>query len=1161
MIVRKYKTLIKLFIIIIIAFNLFGCNLLNANKSLYDYIINMKMVSSYDTNKTIDDFDTITLGEIEQYDDRQDEKQGIEWLLLYKDNEKALLQSKYIIAIEPYTYEWDCPTYEKYLAGDSYEEYNEIGEWVNSQFDNYRLGFIKNNNSNDSISFISPFIYDWLDNTFIDEIFTKEEQDIIMPMDVTEFNHEREKIVNKRKITLMSFYDSEKYYGKLYEQNFFDKKATNSTINNKIRTKATKAVKSFVKQFDNEVIYQKGGNSKVVRLMPDAYYLNTERTNDEGYIQGAHDAVLGINDQGKYEDLEYHGTFSSTSNLFGGGQSEDSISIAGVRPCMWIDLSKAKRFKYKNESEEYVDDLIEKSSVVNYNIDDKNIIFAKTIDEYDDNDTIDDFNTIKFGRFNDKKVNLSYYELLSDNTNDIDIEWIPLEKTDNYILLLSKYVLTSVPYNEDGSRCDFNDSSLYEYLNGKLVDIIFSADEKKKLLRINNYDDTMFILDEKMVKKYFSNSNGIFCPKKVATKIVPNSNLIVNGSKFEHNWNNFNADYIIDTKGDFDGLVKYVDSNGEIYNYGALIDAYKYGIRPAIYLDLHESASELSVNIVNKETKEITDHWSNIYKWSRASISELKNKHKDMQKSNKSASASEIRNENNILNMDESVFLGRYEQDGNLENGAEDIEWNVITRDGDKVLLLSKYIIESEIISDNLHPPIYDDTVVRNKLIGEYYDKFFNNEEKEMIEERVLNNFDCPLKRYYKNKTYQSNDMMFLLSLEDIRRFFGDTNKAIEQLKTKATYYVTDVKDVRRRINDIDINNCYWLRSPGMNEGFASSQPTLDALFGFTSNFTSIESDVNNTWAMVDENGLVKYASSFIELDNSIRGSWYYNKPDYTLKTLGGIRPAIWVNESKLNAYNKNRAINKYIYEDKRFKKKVYNIKDIDKAKCLSEYSSSYSYNDFDTVRFGKYLIDKKLNKYEDIEWFVLDKNDDKIILFSKYILDDMVMWDETLPEDCISGIDVENTKCFKWLNGDFLNKSFSESEQDKILISSNNLKTNHIYYDDSKDFIYDRDVNSKVFLLNKYYIDKYFTYKDDAIGDTRYAINQKISYKDKLLIAERFGTNEVSTYWLIENLTNKTVSDETYDYINKVGLVDNDTSGEDGIRPIIIVDAKKIKK
>ena len=1150
-------------LMLIVVFSTFSCKN-KSGSSLYDYISNMQIISTYDDNKTIEDFDTIILGSIEQYDDRNGEKQGIEWLLMYRDNDKALLQSKYIIAIEPYSYEYSCPTYEEYLKSDSYEEYNEIAEWVNSQFDNYKLEFNKNSGiykqkqdekylnsinklspQNDRDSGKSPFIYDWLDNTFINVIFNNEEQKIIKPLDVTEYNYDREEIIKTRKLTLMTFEDSEKYYGKLSSND------DDSFINNKIRTKATKAVDSFVKNFDNEVIYKKGGVIRNVRLKPDEYYLNTKRTNDEAYIQGAHDAVIGIRCNGFYDDIEYYGTFSSTSNVFGGGDDVESIGIAGVRPCMWIDLKKANSFIYDNKYNKYEDDMVERKTATKYDVNDRDLILIKSIDEYNDDDTIEQFDTVQFGKLNDKKVNSAYFKLESNDTTDIELEWIPLEKTDNYILLLSKYVLFSEPYNKDGSSCSFEESSLCEYLNSELINSIFSDDDKKKLIRWNNFDDKMFIINEDMIKKYFSNSMGLYCPKKASTKVLPKSNLKVNGSKFEHNWNNYNSDYLIDSYGDSDVLIKYVDSNGEINNYGTLLDSYKFGIRPAIYLDLNSVAGDGSVKVIDQNTKELKIDNSKICNLPRASISELKKQYANGARINMT-NRTRI-NKNSIIDSEENIFFGRYEQDGDLTNGEEDIEWNIIARDNGKVLLLSKYIIESEIISNNLHLPIYDDSVVRTKLIGEYYDKFFSNEEKAIIESSVLNNFDCPLKRHGKNKTYKSIDKLFLLSIEEIRKYFGNTAEAIDKLKSKATYYVTNVKNVRRRINDVDIDNCFWLRSPGSNKEFGSSQLTLDY---------TLDIDVNNTWSLIDGNGHLCYYYSYVESDNSLRGSWFNDKKNFQLKTLAGVRPALWVDEIKLIEYSKKHKINQYVYEDRRNKKSSYEIKDIDKVRCLSDYDSSYSYNDFDTVVFGKYAFENNTNSKKDLEWFVLDKSDDKAVLISKYVIDDMALWEETKKGDEYNiGIDVENTECFNWLNNDFFNESFSDNEKSIILKSSNNLKTFHYGYGDTDDFLYDRDVVSHVFLLNKYYANKYFTYKDYENAEKKNTDSEDIEYNDKLLVAKKYGQNKTSSYWLMENIIDDFDSEERFDFINEIGMIDYNSYKEDGLRPLIVIDTKSLKK
>ena len=42
----------------------------------------------------------------------------------------------------------------------------------------------------------------------------------------------------------------------------------------------------------------------------------------------------------------------------------------------------------------------------------------------------------------------------------------------------------------------------------------------------------------------------------------------------------------------------------------------------------------------------------------------------------------------------ETFTMGTYEQDGNLSTPPEDIEWVVLAKEGDKVLVISKYALD-----------------------------------------------------------------------------------------------------------------------------------------------------------------------------------------------------------------------------------------------------------------------------------------------------------------------------------------------------------------------------------------------------------------------------------------------------------------------------------
>ena len=119
-----------------------------------------------------------------------------------------------------------------------------------------------------------------------------------------------------------------------------------------------------------------------------------------------------------------------------------------------------------------------------------------------------------------------------------------------------------------------------------------------------------------------------------------------------------------------------------------------------------------------------------------------------------------------------------------------------------------------------------------------------------------------------------------------------------------------------------------------------------------------------------------------------------------------------------------------------------------------------------DSVFFGSYEQDNNTSDgKENIEWIVLEKEDKKALLISKYAL------------DC-QKYDSENTwvtweSCIlrKWLNGTFLNNAFGEKQQEIILDSITSAEKNPSYNIDSGNTTTD-----KVFLLSITEAEKYFS-------------------------------------------------------------------------------------
>ena len=99
--------------------------------------------------------------------------------------------------------------------------------------------------------------------------------------------------------------------------------------------------------------------------------------------------------------------------------------------------------------------------------------------------------------------------------------------------------------------------------------------------------------------------------------------------------------------------------------------------------------------------------------------------------------------------------------------------------------------------------------------------------------------------------------------------------------------------------------------------------------------------------------------------------------------------------------------------------------KSIELAKIVTKYDSDTNIEEVDTVKFGSYV--QNGNDKEPIEWIVLDKQDNKVFLLSKYILD-CKCYSSEWKNDTWNTCDLR-----KWLNNDFFRQAFSANEQRKI--------------------------------------------------------------------------------------------------------------------------------
>lgn len=194
----------------------------------------------------------------------------------------------------------------------------------------------------------------------------------------------------------------------------------------------------------------------------------------------------------------------------------------------------------------------------------------------------------------------------------------------------------------------------------------------------------------------------------------------------------------------------------------------------------------------------------------------------------------------------------------------------------------------------------------------------------------------------------------------------------------------------------------------------------------------------------------------------------------------------------------------------------------IQKAKCVTDYSKDSTVDQMDTVTFGSYpQSDKTGNTQEPIEWIVLEKKNGKAFLLSKYILDCKCYYDK------FENITWENCTLRKWLNDTFYNQAFNDTEKNKIQLT-NVINSDNIRYKKNGELLCKisggNNTNDNVFCLSIDEAKQYF-YQEDmgsrnfklATRGTKYAKQSGRSKQGfRIDIAESeewFGGN--SAFWL----------------------------------------------
>ena len=391
-----------------------------------------------------------------------------------------------------------------------------------------------------------------------------------------------------------------------------------------------------------------------------------------------------------------------------------------------------------------------------------------------------------------------------------------------------------------------------------------------------------------------------------------------------------------------------------------------------------------------------------------------------------------------VKNVGGIVEFGHYEQDNDLENGAEPIEWVVLDVQDGKSLLISKYAVDTKSYNWPRADVTWKSSSIRQWLYQDFLREAFTGEEQNAI---LVTEVDNSKSQGYSgwdtNGGLNTQDRVFLLSYEEANNYFESNDarccEPTDFVKAKGAY--VDEK-----------GTCgWWLRSPGSDQSDAAR----------------------------------------VSPDGSL-GKIYSVYNEYS-----AVRPVLWISHEK---YKDTRG-EAEVEEQLRFVQKISSI-------LKEEWNGKI-------VTFGFYEQDNDLkNGPEPIEWIVLDVQDGKMLLLSKYGLDCQPY---NISKKTVTW---ETCTLRSWLNNDFLDSAFSDTEKKVILEATvDNSKVSGIGW--SWNTSWEPNTQDKVFLLSYTEAKEYFASDEERICRlTEYADSK-----------DAYSFDDTCWWWLRSIRTTRTVA------------------------------------
>ena len=156
----------------------------------------------------------------------------------------------------------------------------------------------------------------------------------------------------------------------------------------------------------------------------------------------------------------------------------------------------------------------------------------------------------------------------------------------------------------------------------------------------------------------------------------------------------------------------------------------------------------------------------------------------------------------NQFEVGKTVVFGHYQQDNNTDDEANEIEWVVLSNDGERTTLITVNALDYQPYMNEYSTSTWETCSLRKWLNDDFLNVAFTEKEKAQLETVTVvadKNPDNP-----QNRGNDTRDRVFLLSLQEVKKYFPSDSARIcfptAYAKAKGAY-----------VGDTGAT-CWWLR-------------------------------------------------------------------------------------------------------------------------------------------------------------------------------------------------------------------------------------------------------------------------------------------------------------------------------------------------------------